>query len=360
MVLHSGEQITLSEKHTQFLWCLLRRPNDVINYREIAREAWGVREDIDDLQLQHQKHTIHSTKTSLVTLLRQHGIEPDFIKGLPRIGYRISVDIKVTEPAVAARKQNTEARPTAANSPSSDQDDLLHKDTAFIAAISLAYALLFGVAFLLEIAYQFESLGTTGLVIAIGTVLLIGPSLFLSLKTASFRLDQGRRTLVLVLLAGFFTPAIVVYLAAAQFLPTYSVTEFAHETTFQSQPAIAAYFKNVFLYIVPPGVLFILGPLYVVWRTRYEIRESRDPRLWERATTWTAFGLIFFWITTLLYSVLATFELSDRLQAGPFHSLFLVLLFSRFVLMFGLSLACLVWLGWNLLKIRRLIYATAT
>jgi hypothetical protein len=77
--------------------------------------------------------------------------------------------------------------------------------------------------------------------------------------------------------------------------------------------------------------------------------------LWLRLGQSLLLALATFWALALVYSLTATFALSDRLQPGPFHSLFLILLFLRFVLWFGVSLACLIWYRLQLAQLKVVI-----
>jgi DNA-binding winged helix-turn-helix (wHTH) protein len=345
-IVASGQEIELPRKQARLLLCLVQRPREVVTYGDLARNAWGIMHTMNESQLRDQIHNVHTTKNQFVSLLKRNGITPSFIEGIRRSGYRLNSDVTVFDPS-----GQTDTKLELLDNESNYR---YVPQSSFQWAVSIGYGGFVCVAFLLEIAYQFDELWrrSVPLSLILGALTAIASASGLGL--ASSQEGRGRRGGFLFGFGLFTISGLAVFLLGFLVLPTHPITVLEAGSQMQPQPAAAAFFKNIFIYGVPLGVFYILTPVFVVIRASVE-QNVTTQTLWLRLGQSLLLALATFWALALVYSLTATFALSDRLQPGPFHSLFLILLFLRFVLWFGVSLACLIWYRLQLAQLKVVI-----
>jgi hypothetical protein len=234
-----------------------------------------------------------------------------------------------------------------------------HWRIAFLA--SGLYALLYGQAIVLELAYRFEFLGRKALVIAslvFGWVF----ATFLSGLVAGLRRTADGRTGGLAISASIsFASVVVLQLALLRALPSAGITE---QTGRQPWPPHAAYLKNVVLYFLPLATFYILLPFHLVLALQRELRANEHDRVLALLTgertaaapeatmyprvRWLAVTLF----AAALLSVVMTQDLFDHLKPNPNKNLFMQLALGRTLLLFGTALLCLRWYSTALNEIK--------
>jgi len=190
----------------------------------------------------------------------------------------------------------------------------------------------------LEAAYQFNVYGASSLWFGFWAATVNGIALSSVLSLASLRLRKSKSGGMfvgsIILLAGV---AMSVWLASLC-LPSSPVTL----AQFQSEPALAAFFKNTIVYFLPLACFFVLMPFYTV-----SVRELMN----QGKLAFEPFdmiqvrpdSLIIICLLAVVYSLLTTFYMLDRLQIGPYHNLFVTLIVLRFIVYFGLGIGSLLW-----------------
>ncbi len=301
----NGKKIKLTQTHCHFLLALILKSPETIEYDELRRKVWRQYAEMPE----SLKHLIHETKCGLVKILRREDFPSDFIEAKAGKGYRIKNPVRIVSESIPLFSAETEK----------PKDESSH--TLFKSISALTYGLLFALALLLEIAYQFDRYGTTAIWLGLPLAVWNGAVMFAALSVCAkrFRASFG----VSLLIVG----AVFSCLAMSFFLPFEPITL----ARFQTQPAIAAFLKNALIYFLPLGIFCIFTPFYLFCRGSFQTLQNTLPNL---------FGLLFL---ALVYSLFSTFYLLDNLLPATFHALFVTLAFLRFIIYFGLGAACLLW-----------------
>ncbi len=190
---------------------------------------------------------------------------------------------------------------------------------------SLCYGILFSIGILTECAYRFDDYGWTVSKVTPLVFLLGFSSLFSGLVVADYFLGDG---MMLAFAAGLFlliVGGLMAALMASTVLPNNPVTA----ARFQTQPALAAFMKNIFLYFISTYSIFILL-IYCLIFSQDEFAMSVGFPL--------AFGVLL--LVIVLISYISTNYLSDNLLTKKegvqykYHGLFGSLLVLRAVFCF--------------------------
>lgn len=350
-VLESGDKINLTPTHCRFLLVLLKTAPETVTFEHLRQSVWTNQIKTDE----SLKRLIQTTKGDFVKSLKQLNVETDFIEPVTGEGYRLIAPITIdnnfsnTSNFAALKPFSVKEFPTDENEFTNVsqtkyknyKNGFFGQHAAFVLLASVFYGLLYWLALLLEIAYQFDFYGTQSLQIGLPLVLWIGGTMFFGLRSAENLVCQKNRFGFLAGLAFLFGGTFLACLALSFFLPNEPITA----ARFQSQPAFAAFVKNSLIYFLPLGVVFILIPFhYVCVRENPIFSDGETESTAQKNIINLRFAFLFgLWLLALAYSIFSTFYLLDNLLPAPFHALFVVLAFLRFFVYFGLSLACLLW-----------------
>lgn len=322
-IISSAKKINLSPTHCRFLLVLAQNPYSVVLYDELRKNVWSQSKELDA----SLKRLIQTTKGDIVKSLKQSGIDPDnLIENIPGKGYRLKADVEVftNEDLFFGfdKEQTYDAEPTEETFyPATNH-------TLFTISVGIFYGLLFAIGLILETAYIFDELGN-------GIALFILPMLAGNAAVMFFALYTTERFLrnnhnhglfagILILCTG----ALISCLIGASALPNEPVTA----ATFQTQPASAAFVKNVLIYFLPLGVFLILIPFYSLC----------GKELGKKVFTISPVVLLGVWFLALIYSILSTFYLFDNLLPSQNKNLFIMAAIIRFIVYFGLGLAVIL------------------
>jgi len=222
------------------------------------------------------------------------------------------------------------------------------------------FGLLYAVALLVEVAYEFERYKRGGLMLA---PLLFGWMLAVSLGAmwVDWRWTVSRRRggcwlALLIDLAGVG----LLFAGACVFLPTVPVTKL----TFQAYTAQAAYLKTI-CYFVFLQSLFALLPFHFVIVMQRELRQGRSRNALgflngDRLSVAPRGMLpVRFWVLALLLAVIISVSLflhhnlMSHLLNVPGMNLFANLIWFRLLLYYAAGVECLIWLYRCLNELKR-------
>lgn len=362
--LKTQKEISLRRNLSEFLFLLLRKPRETIEYREFRDNvaAWTIYKDVAQVT-----RTIHTTKGELIKNLRLLRENFDLIEAVPAKGYRLSAD--VSEFFAPAREPQTLVEIAAASELNFTETNKVvsaqkffggHFRQAFFA--STIYAALFVVALFIEIAYDFNAFKNSAFKLAMPVFLWIWltsvAGLFFGWRLSKKSAFSGFVSTSAI----FLCAATLLYLSLGAFLPEYPITE----ASFQTYPAQAAYLKSVF-YFLALGIFLVALPFVLIVRLETEaegnnkkvvanLRRFRYRRLSiTNGLIISPLFLLGLTIIALLASLLLTAHLFDNLKPSPHLNLFMQLVLWRWFLYFALCAECLIWYraSLNLLKARR-------
>ncbi|MGI8883902.1 MAG: hypothetical protein ACR2IA_06630, partial [Pyrinomonadaceae bacterium] len=104
--LKTKREISLRRNLSEFLFLLLKKPRETVEYREFRDNvaAWTIYKDVAQVT-----RTIHTTKGELIRNLRLLRENFDLIEAVPAKGYRLSADVseffvRVAEPETISEK----------------------------------------------------------------------------------------------------------------------------------------------------------------------------------------------------------------------------------------------------------------
>lgn len=347
--LQTNREISLRRNLNEFLFLLLKKPRETVEYQEFLDNvaAWKIYKDVAQVT-----RTIHVTKGELIKSLRLLREDFDLIEAVPSKGYRLSAD--VSEFFAAVNALETTSKKSASNFAEAEETVQAQKifgghfGQVFFACAM--YAALFVVALFIEIAYEFETFRNMAFSLAIPTFLWIWLTSVVGLFFG-WRLLKKSFFLGFVSAAGIFLfAAILLYLSLGAFLPTYPITK----ASFQTYPADAAYLKSVF-YFLALGIFLIGLPfIVVVWleteisknnkKVIADLRRFRQRRLSiTNALSLPPSLLLGLTIIALLTSLLLTAHLFENLKPELNTNLFIQLVLWRWFLYFALAAECLLW-----------------
>ncbi len=319
ILLREGEEISLIKRDFEVLLLLIENSPQFLSKDHIMNSVWG-----DTIV---NENSIEKAITSLRKTLGDDPYKPRFIKTVSKQGYAFIHDVDKKDENVPI--PNFE-KPIFQKS--------FSRHTAYILSSSLLYGLLFWIALLLEIAYQFDRFGTTALWLGLPLVLWIAAASFAGLTLTRNAVRREKPNAFFVGLAFFVGGAISACLAMSYFLPNEPITA----ASFQTQPAFAAFLKNSLIYFLPLGVVFILIPFHFICVQQSEISKT-STFAGKAAVNLRPSFLFGLWLFAAVYSIVSTFHLLDNLLPGQFHNLFVSLVFLRFFIYFGLGLVGLLW-----------------
>jgi DNA-binding winged helix-turn-helix (wHTH) protein len=328
--LETGKKTKLSPIRCQFLLALVENYPQTVSYETLRQKVWVNAAEVND----SFRHNAQSTKNGLLKLFKAFEIKADLIKFMPGEGYFIDAPVKEVKEILVTVSENENQKNfiPASKTPTVRGNYYF----GFALAYSLLYGLLYWIALLLEVAYQFDRFGNRALWSGAPLVLWIAGTSLAGLLLTRELIARKKASAFFAGFAFFAGGAGAACLMLSYFLPNESVTQAA----FQTQPAFAAYLKNALIYFLPLGVFFILIPFQNAWQRKYFPDAETERSFFVNLLPAHLFGV---WLLALGYSIFSTFYLLDNLLLGEFHALFVVLTFLRFFVYFGLSLACLLW-----------------
>lgn len=333
-VLATGKVFTPSKIHRGFLLSLVKNAPDVVTYQKLWKDVWH-----SDHMDETSRHTIQTTKGHLVNWLKMVGVKEPAINSDAGNGYFLSCQVTPGYPFPeddsdfdSDDSENDRARKIK------DWRDIFKVHSGYIIPTSTFYGFLFLIAAVLEIAYQFEIYGKAALFGGACLMLLNGLAAISAFGLIIFRLSEKKNAFLpaVGLLIG---TGLISILLSTSFIPLEPITE----ATYQTQPALIAFAKNVAVYFLPLGFVFLLLPFYTVISAR--LIESRFFRkMPSDAVIIQPKWLLIICAGAIAYSFAATNYMLDKLNSeSDHHALFVGVVVLRMVVYFGLVLSSLAW-----------------
>jgi DNA-binding winged helix-turn-helix (wHTH) protein len=367
-LLRDGERMPLQPKAYEVLLMLIENRARLITRDELLDSVWGTDVNVEDGALNYQIRQLRSVLGDVAS-------QPKYIRTIPKQGFQFVASVVVSsgigdqDVAISDRQEiNPQINPGGrqpdhltrlARKPIS-LESTFSGHAPYVLCASAIYAAYFGVALLVEIAYQFDRYGSTGKPVAMLFSCFIFLSSLLGLSLGTKRTVSGKPGGLVLSGSVLVLAAAAALIGACIFLPAEPITE----AKFQTFTAQAAYLKDL-CYIVPLGLIYLVTPFHFVVAMERELRSEASvlainllngdkPSASPRGTVFLrVWFLLLFLILMLAYSLIARAHLFDNLKEGPHMSLFQSLIHVRIILFFGLAILCLVWYYRALDELRR-------
>lgn len=291
--------------------------------------------------------------------LGDNAAAPRYVATVSKLGYRFIAPVKrsiepIRSPAAihtgtetnGSYLQDTTLTPTNDRLLSSPiKNHLWH-----LLAVSVLYALYYSVAFMLEVAYQYETYATWALRITPLIFLWVMGTSLVALGGGLRRTSRGLTSGILFSVSIFVGAGLMLYLVLGLFLPNYAITQ----ASFQTYPAKGAFLKSIY-YVLPLVVLFVVLPFHLIVASERELlnrkcctgldlhRDSRaaaSPVGIASLRTWWLAGIL---LGAFCSALLGTAHLFENLQSSANTGLFIQLAQWRFLLYFLIGLECVLW-----------------
>jgi DNA-binding winged helix-turn-helix (wHTH) protein len=219
----------------------------------------------------------------------------------------------------------------------------LRKHLGHVSFVCTAYAALFALGVIVEIAYDYGRYGLASLyAAAVAWIWMCGTTgtCFYASSPAALRGNGGRNVAI-----GILAASVGLLVAATHgILPTTTVTLLSY----QGHTASAAYLKNV-IYFYALGVTFIMLPYHVVI-TIEERAVNAVPADAPFPKPGLLFGLL---IGAGIWSLLSVARIFEHLRPGPYMSLYMSLLQIERLLGFAVATECLIWYHLAIVRYRQ-------
>lgn len=222
------------------------------------------------------------------------------------------------------------------------------------------YALLYAVALLVEVAYEYDRYRGSAIWVATGAFGWIFATSLAGLYV-DWRLTlQGSTRALIAALGIFFLAAGLLFLALCLYLPSEPITQLS----FQAYPAQAAYLKTMVYFLVLLAIFFV-PPFHFILAMQRELRAGHHELscrlLTDDRLSVAPRGSIYlrFWLLTLIMTILVGVSvflhhnLMSQLMPGTYQGLFSNLLLVRLILFYVLGTWCLVWYYHSLDELKR-------
>jgi DNA-binding winged helix-turn-helix (wHTH) protein len=384
LLLRDGEAMALAPRAFDVLVVLVQHSGHLLSKDDLMRAVWG--------ETIVEEGNLSLYISSIRRVLGDNADEPRYVRTVTRQGYRFIAPVRVRVREEAEPPAQT--YPTAVtDAPSVGQttndgreaDDAIRPEslsvprcpprgaesaarlaTTFgghlwhVLASSALYALLYVVALLLEVAYQFDRLGPPAIKLTPWVFLWVFGAAAASLWVDWRWTFRGKTAGLLLSLSAFISGGLLLYMMLGQFLPQHPVTE----SVLPAYPAHGAFLKSVY-YFLPLAVVFMVLPYHLVLSIQRELREGRHRPVLDlltgrrsSAAPASSVYLRVWWLAGLLIvaasaALVAMAHMFESLKPNPHDGLFVQLAQWRFLLYVILGLECIVWYYRVLNEIKR-------
>jgi hypothetical protein len=224
------------------------------------------------------------------------------------------------------------------------------EDRWFLFTSCSLYALLYVVALLIEVAYEFEGYGGLAMKGAPLIFLWIGTTSLIGLIVCRRQTVRGQTSGLTLAILIFGASALALYASIIWFLPNVPITK----ASFSTYPAQGAYLKSIYYFFLL-AVVFLVLPYHFIVAARNEVMSRGAKQIIEllsgRGSGTAPAGTVFLrvkWLGIMLViaaggSIAATAHLLENLVPTEHTNFFTQLVQWRLVLYFALGLICLIW-----------------
>lgn len=384
LLLRDGEEVALAPRAFDVLVVLVQNSGRLLSKDDLMSAVWG------DTVVEEGNLSLY------ISLIRKalgdSADDPRYVRTVPKQGYKFIAPVRVRMSEEAEPPEQTRsAAVTGAARGGRTTDDGQEADNAIrpenisvprrpprdaesaarlaatfgghlwhVLASSALYALLYVVALLLEVAYQFDRLGPPAIKLTPWVFLWVFVSAAAGLWVDWRWTSRGKTVGLLLSLPAFISAGLLLYLMLGQFLPQHPVTE----SVLPAYPAHGAFLKSVY-YFLPLAVVFMVLPYHFVLSIQKELREGRHRPVLDllagRRSSAAPAGAVYlrvWWLAVLLITaasaaLVAMAHMFESLKPNPHSGLFVQLAQWRFLLYVILGLECVVWYYWMLNGIKR-------
>jgi len=364
-----GEQLSLPPKAFAVLLLLVTNSARTLTKQEIIETVWaGV-----FVEEQNLVWTIHLLRKELCDDAKH----PKYIETRPRRGYRFIADVRhrkhetLSSPAHEASAPSEvligPSKPTLTPGSSLDLPaattsrrlTFFSEDRWFLFASCTLYALLYAVALLIEVAYEFDAYERSAIKGALLVFLWVSITSFLGLSVCRRLTLRGQTYGLTLAILIFAVSALLLYGSLSLFLPNVPITR----ALFPTYSAHGAYLKSIY-YFFPLAVVFLVLPYQFIIAARNELRTRGATQIRSllsgRSVATAPNGTVYLrikWLGIMLVvaaggGIAATAHLLENLIPGEYTNFFTQLVQWRIVLYFSLGLMCLLWYARSLNAIK--------
>ncbi|HEX5702275.1 MAG TPA: transcriptional regulator [Pyrinomonadaceae bacterium] len=345
LLVTNGTPISLPPRAFDLLLVLVENQGSLVTKDNLLKVVW------QDVSV--EEGNIPYNVSLVRKALGDNAAAPRYVATVSKLGYRFISPVKeVTESPTdsAATKIEIEnnvsySQPSTLDPTSRLLSSPLRNHVWHLLAACVLYALYYSVAFMLEVAYEYETYGIRALRITPLIFLWVMGTSLIGLVGGLRRTSRGSASGSLFSLSVFIGAGLTLYLVSGLFLPNHAITK----ALFQTYPAQGAFLKSVY-YVLPLVVLFVVLPFHLIvakesellngtWRAGLEGHRYASPGGVYLKTWWLA-GIL---LGTFCVALLGTAHLFENLRSNPNSGLFIQLAQWRFLLYFLLGLECILW-----------------
>jgi DNA-binding winged helix-turn-helix (wHTH) protein len=324
-LMRAGNPIQIRAKPFELLLLFVENPRHSLPKDKLISLVWP-RSTVTDANF-------HVNLDAVRKALGESGRDPRLILRTGN-GYKFLADVRKTtadRPSLEMMERDSGARRLQISS---------SEHIAHTLVSSCLYGLYFAVAWILEIAYEFDQLGRSGLKVA--SVVFFGMmiSAIVGLKIDRRLILTGSKWALALCVLWFVFTAAVLFAGALQVLPQIPITQ----SVLQTYPAQAAYLKDI-SYVLVLALFFLILPFHyivTIEANKYDentrgggvLTSSFYPRFW---------ALALLLIVLAGFSLIMTARLLDHLKPSPHMNLFIQLVYLRALIYFALGIECLIW-----------------
>lgn len=344
-----GEPVPIAAKAFDLLVALIENHDQPISKEELMQKVWPENKMVTD-------NTFSVTLSTVRKALGDSAKKTHYIVKAPG-GYRFVAEVR--KAAVNGERGSNEANATT-QTLSAEPGRFLGGHRWFVLASGVHYGLLYAVALLVEVAYQFDQYGRGALLLAPMVWLWAGVVSVGGLAADWQLTRKGRRGGLAASLAIALLGIGALVAGVWLFLPPVPITQM--DT--QAYTAQAAYLKTV-SYFVFLQFFFLLLPFHFVGVMQRELREGQHVAAFDllsgnRLSVAPRDGaFIRLWMLTVLLALLMVVSLflhhylMSHLRPSQFMNLFENLIFVRLILYHALGGVCLWWYYHALNELKR-------
>ena len=348
----------LMPKQSAVLTMLVNRPGEIITYQEMKEEVWaGTAAGVDvDRNIKEVMHTLRKALGKAAA---------EKIETATGKGYRLNslvassarTESSADQREIVAEPERTDLKELSGGGATADTQMPTTIATRYfgshrwyVVGSCALYALLYPVALLLEVAYQFDRYRLAAIKLCVPVFLWVFCTSVLSMAIACTWASRGKPAGLWLSSLTFGISGLILYFAVGLFLPGYPVTQ----AKFQTYTAHAAFLKDT-LYFLPLAVLFLAIPYHFIIAAQKEVQAGRSRRVIELlkgedggSVPEGAIYLKVPWLILVLsafalLSLALTANLFQNLNPSSYLNLFMQLAEWRILIYFTAAVASIIW-----------------
>src|SRR6266446_702497 len=271
LLTRNGTPVSLPPRAFDLLVVLVENNGSLVTKNDLLEIVWQ--------EVSVEEGNITYNVSLVRKALGDNAAAPRYVATVSKLGYRFiapvrrptessnsAAAIKTGIETIASYVQDATLDPTkdwVLSSPS--KNHFWH-----LLTVSVLCALYYSVAFMLEVAYEYETYGTRALSITPLIFLWVMGTSLVGLGGGLRRTSRGSTSGILFSLSIFIGAGLMLYLVFGLFLPSYAITQ----ASFQTYPAKGAFLKSVY-YVFPLVVLFVVVPFHLIVAKECELPNGK-------------------------------------------------------------------------------------